>query len=212
MLKKLRKHKKTKTTPAPDPAATANHGESASVLIGTGGRRRLLTKKRRLILLAAVAILLVAGGGVYWWARSKKPAAPTATTEGVELKKLDEQNLQTEVDRLVFEKKYDSADQLIKHQDNASDPRIQLQLATVYINQGKHQEALQVFLDIEKKHGEDWQVAKYTGQQYQVLGDKQKAREYYQKALRLVREAPDVPLRDDEILYLEAHIQSLEGA
>lgn len=161
-----------------------------------------------------LVILILIAAGVFIFAKNRSPSEPkeTVTEEGVVLRQLSNEELFDQVNRLIFQEKYSSAEQLIEFQDNADSYELRLLLAATYTNQGAYQNTQRVLLNMEKQYPDDWQIAKQIGQTYEQLEDTPQAIEYYQKALKLVREAADVPVRDDEIFLLEQDINRLEGA
>jgi hypothetical protein len=171
-----------------------------------------LTKKQRLLVGTAVVLLAVIFGVVVWQTQSDpEPPKTEYTSEGIKLRKVSQEKLQTEVDTLVFDKKYNSAREFINFQDYANTREAQIAVASVYINQGAHGEAIKTLIEAEKKYGQNWQVAKIIVQQYQIICEKELASTYYKKALELLKKAKDVPLKQDEIQFLEADIKGMEG-
>lgn len=162
------------------------------------------------LLVGLIAAVLI-GAGAYAIVRLSDSDTPKQefTSEGVRLRQLSNDELQKELEKLIFQKKFVSAEQLINYQDNADSYDLRLMLAVTYMNQGEPRDALQVLLDMEQQYPEDWQVAKNIGQMYEQLDNKAKAIKYYQKALNLVKQADDVPVRDDEIFFLEQDIKRL---
>lgn len=168
-----------------------------------------LTRKQWLVVLLVVVALAV--GGYYAFVREPEPAKPTATSEGVKLRKLGDDDLKKEVDKLVFEGKHVSAQELIRFQDNTDKEMPQMLLASTYLAQKDHQGALEVFLYMEQKGiGEPWRVARSIGERYENLKDKQNATIYYKKALGLLEKAENVPVKSDEIYFLKENIKRVQ--
>lgn len=160
-----------------------------------------------------VVLLLLLAAGLLFSAVNNDSSQPqeVVTEEGVVLRQLSNEELFDQVDRLVFQEKYSSAEQLINFQESADSYELQLLLATTYTNRDAPEDALRVLRDIEEHHPENWQIAKYIGQTYEQLDNKGEALEYYKRAHDLVQEADDVPIRDDEILLLRQDITRLNG-
>ncbi len=183
------------------------------IIVSSSGNAPKRTLPHKRVLLGAGLVVVLAAGGFTAWKMTRPEPKPTyvVTEEGVVLKRLEGEALQKEIDKLVFQKKFTSAAQLIAHQDKAKTKDLRMTLAAVYINQNQPQKALEVLLDMEKAYGEDWRVTKIIGQQYQASGDTGQALTYYKKTLQLVKAAAEVPLRADEIHYLETLIRANGG-
>lgn len=173
-------------------------------------------KKQLVVGLLFVGLVVFVGVGAYMLLRNNDPD-PTLkdvqkTSEGVVLRQIEKDNLQTEIEKLMHQKKYTSAIALIQYQEAAKkDKDIQILLATAYMNQSKHQEALNVFMDIQENFDKDWKVTRNIAVEYEALGDKTKALEYYKKALEQLKDTDNVPVKDDEILFLEKDIKRVGG-
>ncbi len=178
----------------------------------TGRKRKLpkLTSKQWAIV-SIVLIVLLGGGYAIWKNNSSKPKShqPIYTQEGVKLEKLSDQALQTELQKLIFEKKFSSAEQLINYQDNASDTKLRMLLVATYLNQGKPKDALRILQGIEQKHPNDWRLERMIGDVYQRMGDTRQALIRYKKSLDLLQKSKDAS-RDD-IHFLEQAIKQVGG-
>jgi len=120
--------------------------------------------------------------------------------------------VQTEVEKLLYQKKYSSAIELIEYQKEATkDKEIQILLATAYMEQNKHQEALTVLLSVEETFDKDWKISRNIGTEYERLGNKPEALKYYQKSLAQLKDTDDVPVKEDEVFFTEQDIKRVGG-
>lgn len=138
-------------------------------------------------MLLAVGILLLiacAVGGYFYWDYSQK----NTTQQGEEsLKKLDDDSLAIEVNKLVDAKKYDEAQELVKYQEESSSDPAKIVMQVRLLNeQGKNDEALKLLRDAAAK--KDDNAYFYTGHEARILalmGDKQGAIAKYTEAKEL---------------------------
>lgn len=168
-----------------------------------------LTRKHWLLIVVIIVALAV--GGYFAFVREPEPVKPTVTSEGVKLRKLGDDDLKKEVDKLVFEGKQVSAQELIRFQDNIDRELPQMLLVSTYVSQKNYRGALDVLLYMEQKSiGEPWRIARNIGERYESLKDKQNAALYYKKALDFLKSAENVPVKSDEIYFLEQNIKKVE--
>ena len=204
MPKKHRFRRSKSTLPAEGPGAVVG------AVVSVNRRKR----PWRLWLLIGAAVALI-GGGVFLLVRDKQPEQPkvVVTEEGVKLKKLNSEQLQDELEKLIFQKKFSSAEQLIEYQDNANSNEHKMFLVGTYLSQNKPQDALRILKDLESQNPNEWRLASTIGDVYRSMGDKPNALVYYKKALALLEKTDPnkVPVRDDEILSLEQDISEVEG-
>lgn len=163
----------------------------------------------------ALLIALLVGVGLYALLRNNDDDPSIrdvrTTSEGVVLRQVDKDKLQTEVEQLVFQKKSASAVELIRYQtDFQKSKEQQLLLYSVYANQSKHTEALSTLLAIEKSFDEDWKVSRNIAVQHEALKNKSEALRYYQQALDQLNKVDD-PVKGDEIYFLQNDIKRVGG-
>jgi len=79
------------------------------------------------------------------------------------------------------------------------------------MNQEKHQEALTILLAVDKSSGGDWTVTRNIATEYDRQGDKSQAVTYYKKSLDQLKAADNVPVKEDEIYFLNQDIKRLGG-
>lgn len=181
----------------------------------TKQKRRLPRLTRKSMAVLAAVLVLVVAGGVYLAKKddNKGPEGPVYTSDGVLLRQLNDGELQAETSKLIFEGKHNSARQLLEYQSGAADKEsVQFLLASVYLGQGKHAEALEVYKKLETKNiGQVWRAQRGAGQEYEALNDKQNAASYYKKALESLKQTDNVPVKEDEIYFLEQDIKRVES-
>jgi hypothetical protein len=216
MPNKWRKKKKGSEAPEAQVehiARTTARLEQSIVSSSGNAPKRSYPRKKVLIIAALVAVLLSLIGFIVWRETRPAPKAKSVVTEeGVKLRKYNDDQLVTEVQKLMLLKKFSSAGQLVKYQDKPKSERHNLLLASILIDQGKPRDALQVYLNMEKSGvGTPWKLARDIGQQYERLGDTGKAVTYYKKAIDLLKQADNVPVKDDEIYFLSEDIKRLGG-
>lgn len=171
-----------------------------------------LTRKQWLIAGVVLVLLVGAGGYAIWQNRTEpKPSKPTYSTEGVLLKKLNSEQLRTELQKLISEKKFSSAEQLINYQDEADSDQHKMLLALTYVNQNKPKDALRILKSLEGSNQNNWQFFNTVGNVYQQLGDKKNAVSYYKKALSVLKKTGDSPVQADDVRSLEQTIGTLEA-
>lgn len=188
-----------------------------STLVGESKRdKRALIKKvasDRRILFGFVVVVAIVGSAVFAYYQ-KEPVNQEkkayVSAEGVAIRKLNDADLRAEVNKLSFQKKYNSARELIEFQDSGRNKENRLLFASTYINQENYAEAVKVFQEIERDFGEDWQVARSIGEQYEKLSDKDQAKTYYEKSLALLEKADNVPVKSDEIYFLKENIKRVQ--
>ncbi len=155
------------------------------------------SKKKYIIIISislAVILIALAVGGYFLTKDTKSDTVQTQNSD----------QLRQEINNLVSEKKYDEAAGVAKKlpgYENKSRDSL-LTLATVYINADKSQEAINIFLEIEKNNEMTYGDAENTASLYAKLEDKDKATEYYRKAADLMQKS-DNPMKDDEVTRLQ---------
>jgi tetratricopeptide (TPR) repeat protein len=189
-------------------ASGTNSPVSASQISQT--KKHSFKKATRLIILALIVIALAAAG-YFGYKKFDLNRSQKKGPEGVTLKKLEGDELNKEIQKLTFEKKFEAARQLINFQDGAKDNfAYQLQLVTTYMNQGASKEALATLLDMEKRFPDKYQVTRLIAVEYEVQNDKTKAIEYYRKTVDLLKKEPENPQSADDIMIIEQTIKKLE--
>lgn len=131
------------------------------------------------------AVLLVAAGvwGYFYWDTTYNKQSNQQ--EETSLKKLDSNGLAAEVNKLVAEKKYDEASELIKHQDEAStDPSKIIMQARILTERGDGEGALKLLREAAAKNDKEaYYYVGHEGYTLSAMGDKQAAIEKFNAAI-----------------------------
>lgn len=137
--------------------------------------------QRRVIIGVLVLLLLAGATGSYFYWQSRMNSTNQGDTT---MKKLDDDALAVEVNRLMDAKKYDEAQELIKYQDKGStDPSKIVMQASALAGQGDNTAALKLLEDAATKKDSDEYF--YVGHQGRILasiGDTQGAIVKYEAA------------------------------
>jgi tetratricopeptide (TPR) repeat protein len=153
------------------------------------GKKKLKITKKQIVVATGVILLLFAAAGagfLLWFLQNKDvPKGPAA------LDKSKAPQMATGVEQaqsLAIAGKPDEAQKVIAdalNKPGVSDTdKAQLitQQGLIYANQGDHQKALDTYLEAEKaKSG--FTISHLIGEQYEALGNKAKAIEYFKKAV-----------------------------
>ena len=177
-------------------------------------KKRFPHKKRWII--GAIIVVILVGGAVCAWLFILRPksSTPESSTEqitasakavGQTVLEAMKQSNNGELDDAVVT--YDNA---VKATEDPLEKSILLKnKAVLYVNDGKYDEALTVAKESETLN-QNADTAQFIALIYEKKGDKQKAIEYYQKAILLVDKTQD--LANSDIQYYQSRIEALGGA
>ncbi len=203
-----------------DSSVASASGLEQSVKVSTDvGRRpragwlqKFGSKQKKIFAVSLVLVVLSLGVGisVVFRSSSKPPAKPLVTSEGVELRKLNGVDLQRELQRLVYEKKFSSAEQMVQYQNAVSSYNLQMMLVALYMNQGQLDQARDVLLRLEALNPDAWQTPRTLGDVYRRQGNKPEALAAYQRALEHLKNSND-SMRNDEAYLIEQAIKQVGG-
>lgn len=181
-------------------------------------------QKRRkvLILIGVVVVVLVAAGaaGAWYWSRDNNNGQSTNEEETpsgmntdisyeLKLEQLEPEQLHEKVDQFTYTGQYNEAAQLIEYQDYFSDSSdAHMLLASVYLNAGRPEQALETFEQMEDKFGLTKGIAENIGDLAAEIGNKELAVEYYEKAIELAQN-PENPLAEVDAEKIRKKIDEL---
>lgn len=160
---------------------------------------------RRTLVILVVGVLLALMCTYWYLVGSEKSDTSTNATL------LQTEELSNEVNRLIGQGKYDEAQQVIESSE--TDPasgESQTLSANAYVAAGNYTEALAAFKQVEQQSGLDASLAQNIAYAANMTGDTQTAREYYQKALDLVRQDTTNPVAADMIKNIETALQQVQ--
>lgn len=174
-----------------------NHNKST-----TSPKKQSFVKK----LLLGLLILAILVGVWYFFVKQQDPAA---TEKAV----VDRNTVMGDAKKLAYSGKIDEAATLYDDAVSATSDTYEKSMlltskATIYFNDSKYDEALDIALEAEAVKPTETGIH-LTAQIYKKLGDNPKASEYYKKAIPLVDKTK--PLADDDIAYYEYMAQWLSG-
>lgn len=130
--------------------------------------------------------------------------------QSTELKQYPFEELQKQVNKMLVVDQHGDAIKLIKHQEYYNDSlEARMLLILVQEQQGDTASALEAVLDAEKTLGENQAVIQTAARLYEAEGDNEKAVEYYQKYIELIRDT-EAERTSPEIPSIEAKIRELE--
>lgn len=218
--KKLpKKARNSKPQSAAEPGEVTNKLDKVLISESPAQKVSFAAVLRRLhnkwIAAGVVVVLVFVVGGVVAFVRQKEEPVTTRdsyiSSEGVSIRTLSKEDLSKRVEVLTYQKKFQSARELIEFQKEGTTKEYRMLLVTTFMNEGKHKEALDELLAIESQFGTDWKITRNIATQYERLKDKAKALVYYKKALEQLKATADVPVKDDEILFLNRDIKRVGG-
>lgn len=176
-----------------------------TAFVGEGGRKSKAPRWPFVVGLIVAVVLALAAGVFVRWIVDRNKAEPAPEPLAAEIQ---------EVQDLTLDNKPEEAEKKIS--ELLADPNVSaevkyslyLQQGATYYQKGEYQPALDSYtkaFDIRQTYP----VAQSIGSTWLALGNKQKAIEYYRKAIELIPQ--DNPVRDDEVQVIEEQIKALES-
>jgi flagellar basal body-associated protein FliL len=176
-------------------------------------KKKTALQQRRVALIVAIGVLVLIIAGAMWWYFAPKNNQPSKPKDEFSREhQLDEmaqeadQKAQSagvnEGAKIYDEAINDTSDQLEKSQLMASK-------ATLYLNDGKNDQALALALEAEKLHSSS-EISALIAQIYEMKKNNSKAVVYYKKAATQVDTKQPQGISDKE--YFEAKAKELGGA
>ena len=174
--------------------------------------------KKKLVAVGGVALLLVgmaAAGLFVWWLQSKN--SEQLPVSGGSFNETRETALPTAVDeaqQLAIAGKVEESNKKLQEAlnqgniPNTERQQILVQQGVNYANSDNYQKALELFLEAEKV-ASTFTTSQLIGSSYEELGNKEKAIEYYKKALSQLDQNARGYVMDKE--YYEAKVKELGG-
>lgn len=178
------------------------------------GKKRFSLSKRNLIGAVIAAVLLLGAGGIYYCIQNR---ATTESNTGfpkqeVEMEQLSFEDLQNKVNQLELSKQYDDARALVRHQDYyEKNQDAQWLYVALCINQGENKEALQALRNMEAAFGPSSGLYVGIAEQAEKMNDTKTAIEYYEKAVRFIKQDETNPVRESEAKQYQAKLDELKN-
>jgi len=155
-----------------------------------------------------VGILLVlVSVGLFFALR--KPSQYTKA-DGTIIKKMDQAELKSEVEKLIFENKFDSARELIKHQADNLNEELYTSLIVTYLNEDRTKDAIEIAIEADTRFPNVVVFTRVIAEQSEKQGDEQRAIDYYKKLKVALAANTNDPLRHEEISRVDQKLTELE--
>jgi len=169
-----------------------------------------ISKKQVVTVLGVVGALLIAAGagGLLWWLQhSQAPQTPAATASPLPKNVNDVQTLRLQGNYDEAQKKTDDA---LNNSKTSTDEKYMLyiQQGSTFADQGNFQAAADSYTKAEGVK-ETYEVATLLATTYTKAGSKDKAIEYYKKAITLI--PPNYVLGESDKATFEQDIRNLGG-
>lgn len=178
-------------------------------------KKKFKITKEKILAATGVIVLLIgmAGAGSFvWWLQNKDRI--TSDLESIKKATPQQPPVIKEAEILASQGKVDEANKKLQDTiEQTSDPVLKqsfvIQQGVNYANNGDYQKALDSYAAAEKIAPANYEIDHLSAEAYEMLGNKEKAIEYYKRAIQTVPKS--LPYIEDEINMLQNKIRELGG-